>query len=336
MIQKINFEIFNKLTDHLIVVMAPMNLSAEKLPHYQDSHFEASSRILINPGTQNYYRDCVQEVCDAISNALLETGATTLVFCGSSMGAFGALYFGSLFKETKYVVAYAPSIRLDHPGTISKQVIQLDYLIDEDTKSTKLLNWIQNTKAVLHLFYPCFDDKDGIKISESKILHKISSTNTYYLTCEHNIHEEIGLPEVVSELINTGRIPREKFEPFFASSYEIEISLKTYYLYLCDFSDIAAIKDFSLMPIEETKNWRYFYWKARTQARAGLYWESLSNFIASIACNSNPNSEQLLCIANVLKEINLRDGAIGFYREALKLNPQNSNVSDEIARLSEH
>ncbi|OIJ41716.1 hypothetical protein [Massilia timonae] len=330
---RINFEVFNKSTEHLIVVMSPMKLSIEKLPHYKDENFENFSRILINPGTRNYYKDCVAEVRDAISTALKETGAKYLVFCGSSMGAFGAVYMGSLFSETKYIVAYAPFIRLDHPGTLSKSSIAPEFLVDEDRNSRELLERLKNTKAQLFLFYPCIDGQDGIKITESEAFNECTHITRYYLMCEHNIHQHVSLPALVARLIHSGDVSAEAIERLAATEEDKKLSQNTYQLYLAELENSKPTFEITSMPLENTTNWLYFYWKARYQAKQGLHWESLCNYMASMANGGDKVVETHFCVANTLKNLGLKHAALGYYQEAFKRAPNNNDIALIISDL---
>ncbi|MDY0962493.1 hypothetical protein [Massilia sp. CFBP9026] len=330
---RINFEVFNNSTEHLIVVMSPMELPIDKLPHYKDENFDNFSRILINPGSRNYYKDCVAEVRDAISTAIKETGAKHLVFCGSSMGAFGAIYMGSLFVETKYIVAYAPFIRLDHPGTLSKSSIDPDFLMDEDRNSSELTERLKNTKAKVFLFYPCIDGQDGVKIAESEAFNECAHIARYYLMCEHNIHQHIGLPALVADLIDSGKVSTEKIEQLAATEDDKKFSQYTYQFYIAELENSKITFEFPSMPLENTKNWLYFYWKARYQARQEQHWESLCNYMVSMSNGGDNVVETHFCVANTLKTLGLKHAALGYYQEAFKRSPMNNQIALIISDL---
>jgi hypothetical protein len=137
----------------------------------------------------------------------------------------------------------------------------------------------------------------------------------------------------VSTLVETGTLPEEKIRPLIASTFEIAISKEIYSLYLDEHQGNPLKPGLPLMPIEETSNWQYFYWKARTLARHNELWASLNNFISALRHGGEKIAEVHFCIANVFKDLNLTHAAIGHYQEAFALEPNNSVTAKMICKL---
>jgi hypothetical protein len=331
--KRVNFEVFARASRHLVVILSPMHLAIERLPHYKSSEFDATSTLLINPGNGNFYRDCIAEVRAIIADAMHSTGATRLVFCGSSMGAYGALYFGTLFPETEYIVGYAPSIRLDHPGTLSEQAMPASLLLDEDAQHGELLERIRRSEARVFLFHPCIDVQDGRHILDCDALADCANVTRYHLLCEHDLHRYIGLPRVVAGLLKENAPPLEDIRPLLASEEEITYAKRIYDFYLHELQGKELDFAYSALPVENSANWRYFYWKARNLSHHGQAWQSLSNFMIAMAHGGNKVAEAHFCIANVYKDLGLRHAALGHYQEAYKLDPNSAITTSTICQL---
>lgn len=329
----INHQIIPRPSDELIVVLAPMDLAIDRLPHYKNTDFENFNVLLINPGNCNFYRDCILEIIDLIKTAIKETNAIRLTFCGSSMGAYGALYFGSLFEQTRYIVGYAPFLRLDHPASLSKMAMRPDLMADEDQQFLELMQRLKKSTAEIYLFHPCVDKQDGIHMADSELFQDCSHIKRYHLLCEHDIHRFISLPKMVSNLVHFSNILEDQVLPLLGNDFEISLSKTIYFLYLDE--SLGKTTDFNLspMPIENSKNWSYFYWKARNLYRRGDLWSSLSNFMTAMSHGGSYFSETHFCIANVFKDLGLRNAAIGHYQEAYKLDSNNPNISKTICAL---
>jgi tetratricopeptide (TPR) repeat protein len=331
--EAITFQIIARPSDQLIIVLAPMNLAIDRLPHYKSTDFDDFSVLLLNPGNCNFYRDCILEVVDLIKSAIEETNAKRLTFCGSSMGAYGALYFGSLFEQTRYIVGYAPFLRLDHPASLSKMAMRADLIADEDQQFLELVQRLKESTAEIYLFHPCIDRQDGIHIADSELLQEFSHVRRYHLLCEHDIHRYISLTKMVSNIVHFSNILEKDVSHLLCNEFEISLSKMIYCLYLDE--SLGKTTDFNLspVPIENSKNWIYFYWKARNLYRRGDLWSSLSNFMIAMSYGGSNFSETHFCIANVFKDLGLRNAAIGHYQEAYKLDSNNSNISKTICSL---
>jgi len=328
----VNSQLTVRLSNDLIVALAPMNLDIAKLPHFKSSEFQNSSVLLINPGNCNFYRDCLTQVKGIIDAAIRESGARRLAFCGSSMGAYGALYFGSVFNQTKYIIAYAPFLRLNNPGTLSHLSMDPGLLGEEEYFYSELLTNLKNSDAEIYLFHPCIDRQDGAHIADAEFLSTYPHVKRIHLMCEHDLHRHVSLPKVVVSLLEHGIIPDE-FGEIYASDVEISASKMAYRIYADEFQGKRSEFDFPLMPTEETRSWIYYYWKARNLALHGRHWASLSNFMAAMGYGGNNVSELHFCVANVLKELNLTHAATGYYQEAFKLNPHNLEAAKNICNL---
>ncbi|MFH4146426.1 hypothetical protein WAI91_20935, partial [Acinetobacter baumannii] len=88
-----------------------------------------------------------------------------------------------------------------------------------------------------------------------------------------------------------GVLPQHKITPLLASEQEIAISKQIYRLYLAEINATGQVAALSPLPTEESRNWQYFYWKARHLARHGHRWASLSNFMVAMSLGGNAVAE---------------------------------------------
>lgn len=317
-------------SDTLVVILAPMNLPAPQLPHYKNSEVINASKLLINPANSNFYQDCETEVKELISSSLVTTQAKKLVICGSSMGGYGALLFGPQFKETIALFSYAPAFRLDHP--YSRSALQME--IKHQKGPGSVTEGLARTSADIHLFLPCFDHQDGANIADALALAgNYPHLAIHYLNCTHDINTYLPLPELVNWYLQTSRIPEDKIAPLRASLYDARIAASTYALY-CRENGISVDIEFDHYPTERTANWQYFYWKARNLAKMQKMWESVHNFIAAMEKGGFGVSEVQFCLANAYKDMGMTQAAVGHYREADRIRPNDPTTLSAINDLT--
>jgi len=314
----LQFKLSNRDSKELVVFLSPMDLPADKLPHFSDSTTAEFSTLLVNPANRNFYLDCLDELCELIKDSQQKTGASSLIFCGSSMGGYGALLLGALFKETTIVVAYAPCLRIDHPGSLSEQNVDRSLLTHPYNNLIPLLD---KSDAKMFIYFPCIDRQDGIHIQDAIQLKGKLHRYIYVLLCEHDIHKHISLPANVSTVLQTGAAPENLIRPFLASDFEVECSMLVYQFYLNEQQHLQ--KDFQVpdLPTENSRNWMYFYWKARYQHGRKQFWQSLLNFQFALALGGDRYAEVYFCIANSLKALRQLHAAMGYYRQAEQVAP---------------
>lgn len=324
----VNWKFFDKDSDDLVVAFPPMDYPYEKLPFYHLSDNYDVSALLFNPGNKEFFLDCECEIRVLISEVIEKTKPRKVIFIGSSMGGYGALLFGTFFDAPSNVIlSFSPFLRLDNLGSISQQNITPELL-----SSGSIINQLNNITCSAHLFFPCVDRQDGAHMIDSDLISN-PNVEKHFLMTAHDIGLKLPFMNVLESILRDGDIPRSDVSKILASEEDVHLSRKTYLIYKAEILKSKDIEFNDHSPVESTDNYLYFYWKARYLHTNGFPWKALENFNKAIALGGDKVFEIFFCTALVFKSLGFYKIALGYFEQALLLDPANLSALKNIEQL---
>jgi hypothetical protein len=305
-------------SDALAIIYAPVNLASPKLPHYERTSRLRCARLLINPGTNNFYQDCIAGVSDVVAR-ISSRYARTIHF-GFSAGAYAALRFGVDDSRCVGIYAIAPHFVLDRPMTRS---FLLSKTMSEDRRDVDIIDAINNARiANVRVLIPCMDSMDGVQVRDSRRIEN-DRVEIIYRMLEHKIFPEDMPDVVIDHFLDAGCFPPPLADNL-ATSDELDDATAMYDMMLA-VSARTRVDD--TIVNRNPRSALFMYCKGRYLESANNLVDALPSYAAAVALGKDRGSgslyDMLIVMGNAYFRAGFADIAIGSYRAARRIGLKN-------------
>ena len=321
--------LFPKNSDTLVVSYAPVELVLGQLPHYKRLASLDVDRLAINPGTDNFYQDCLDEVSALIGET--SRRYRRVIHYGFSAGAYAALRFGADDPAASAIFAMSPHINLKRPATRSTRCIKTFSPAPDDWDLTDRIN--RASCPAIYMIHSCNDMMDGAQIRDSEKIYNKNVTKLYY-TLPHELPGVNAPLEVLSHFLETGAY-RELAADFIASPETRNDSILCYRLYRYLLDGGENIDDIDLTGRLTSQCGMLAYMQARVLHARGRLGEALLKYTEAIVIlqrNRCHLGEVFFCMGNNLLDLRLDEIAFGAYRESTSRNENHIDAHRVFAR----
>jgi pimeloyl-ACP methyl ester carboxylesterase len=191
----------------LAIFYAPVELRPPTLPYFRTVGAIACASLLINPGTNNFFQDCIESTTEIIHRVCRRHGYEETIHFGYSMGATAALRFGTADPLCRAIFALSPHLVLDRPFSRTADLMNPKLLSfdPERSRETSLLSRLENCPArEIHLFISCLDPQDGVQVRDALSLRQ-GPAQAHFLM-EHHFLASIHRPaDMIGDWLRNGR-----------------------------------------------------------------------------------------------------------------------------------
>ena len=154
------------------------------------------SCLFLNDTENGWYLGLDDEIDAAISKAIEYTGASDIVFYGSSMGGYGALAAG-LRHGTGTIHAFGPELKAGAPGSQSAHY----GIRPNDPHLFDLRTAHLTSKQQLHLYYGIYDPVDAANAAAANTL--LPGAELHLLHSCHASHDHLYSLNLIRRIITT-------------------------------------------------------------------------------------------------------------------------------------
>jgi tetratricopeptide (TPR) repeat protein len=293
---------------------------------------------LINPGTDEFYQDCREEILKIVAKISADYRET--IHYGYSQGATGALDIGLSDPKCSAIFAMSPHLVLDRPWSRSAVLMSPGTLAQP--RENMLDRIRSSTNRDIHLFISCMDSEDGVQVRDARTLAD-TDAHIYFLNLMHDlpgVHNPEGViqdylatrkytlpPGVVIASEQDQKVAMLSFDVRAAGSGKTELPA-------------ALLAEAEVLHYSGLAYWLGQYFTGRKE-----YNLALLHFMRSIAIGRQRGTDiysRLVCAGNVASVMGLSEMALGFYRQARRIWPKaltawncEANVLRSLKRKSE-
>lgn len=182
-------------SDTLVIVFSQVRVPAGKFGLERLFARTRHACLFLNDTANGWYLGLESGIHSAIDEALARTGATRIIYYGSSMGGYGALATGLTHRDGD-IHAFGPELRAGYPGSQSR-----DYGIAPD--DPRLFDWQQTPRPALpvHLYFGVYDPVDAINAATAAQL--LPEAQLHLLRSCHASHDHLYSLNLIRRLITT-------------------------------------------------------------------------------------------------------------------------------------
>lgn len=176
-------------SSHLVVTFASINFPSGKYSTYSTFDGIKANRLILNDSQSQWYKDGVggfsanfEQVQQELERLIASTNVTNTTFYGMSMGAYGAIFFGSLL-QVNHIIAINPETRLLELGSRSAEHVKGNH------PHKDLLDSLRLYKGHLKVLFSQSDPID--KQSFGYLKNKGLSGDYYLVAAGHNMPNQM-------------------------------------------------------------------------------------------------------------------------------------------------
>lgn len=177
--------IANQASSHLVVTFASINFRSGKYSTYSTFDGIKANRLILNDSQSQWYKDGVdgfaanfEQMQQELERLIASTNVTNKTFYGMSMGAYGAIFFGSLIQANS-IIAINPETRLLELGSRSAEHVNGEH------PHKDLLDSLRRYKGHLKILFSQSDPIDQQSFSYLK--NKGLKGDYYQLGVDRNL-----------------------------------------------------------------------------------------------------------------------------------------------------
>ncbi|MBD1549519.1 hypothetical protein [Roseibium aggregatum] len=182
--------------DTLVVVFSQVRVPAGKFGLERLFARTRHACLFLNDTANGWYLGLESGIQSAVDEALTQTGATRVIYYGSSMGGYGALVTG-LTRRDGAIHAFGPELRAGYPGSQSR-----DYGTAAD--DPRLFDFQQASQSYafpVHLYFGVYDPVDAINAAAAA--HLLPEAQLHLLRSCHASHDHLYSLNLIRRIITT-------------------------------------------------------------------------------------------------------------------------------------
>jgi hypothetical protein len=315
-------------SDTLCVFYAPVEVPSPKLPYFKSTADLPVGRLLVNPGTDEFYQDCaddVQEIVARVSSSYRRT-----IHYGYSQGATGALDIGLADSKCSAIFALSPHLVLDRPHSRSARLMSEGVMARQRADR---IGRIRKTNKDVYLFISCMDPEDGIQVRDARALAD-SRAEVFYLNESHFLPSVNKPDATIRDYIVSGEYTLPEGAKIASERAQEDAALV--YDLMAAFKDNANIEPERIQAYSSINSHAAAFWLGHYLTRRGDFSHAAVHFLRSIILGKETNQpvhDSMLCAANIFAATGMPEMALGHYRQARSLAPKSSTICFCEARL---